>query len=57
MSFINKSVKSKIPLCFKDQSVPTISFTYIASIEAKIFNYKNVLHDLSIGDFKSANPP
>ena len=51
-----KSVKSKIPPYFKDQSVPIISYTYTTPIATKIFNYKQVLQDLNINDFKSKPP-
>jgi hypothetical protein len=49
----HKSVKSKISPYFKDQSVPIISYAYTIPIATKIFNYKHVLHDLKIDDFKS----
>jgi hypothetical protein len=39
----HKSVKSKIPPYFKDQSVPLISYVYIRPIASKMFNYKHVL--------------
>ena len=52
----HKSVKSKIPSYFKDQTVPIISYTYTTPIATKIFNYKQVLQDLSIDDFKSKPP-
>ena len=51
------SVKSKIPQYFKDQSVPIIiSYVYSRPIASKCFNYKHVLHDLNIDDFKSKPP-
>jgi hypothetical protein len=37
----HKSVKSKIPPYFKDQSVPLISYVYIRPIASKMFNYKH----------------
>ena len=49
----HQSVKFKIPSYFKDQSVPIISYDYTIPIATKIFNYKHVLHDLNIDDFKS----
>ena len=52
----HKSVKFKIPPCFKDHSLPKISYTYTAPIANKIFNYKKVLQDLNIDDFKSKPP-
>ena len=52
----HKSVKSKVPPYFKDQSVPIISYTYTSPIAPKIFNHKRVLQDLNIDDFK-AKPP
>jgi hypothetical protein len=52
----HKSVKSKIPPYFKDQSVPIIVYAYTIPIATKIFNYKHVLHDLNIDDFKSKSP-
>jgi hypothetical protein len=51
----HKSVKSKIPPYLKDQSVPIISYAHTIPIESTMFNYKHVLHDLNIDDFKS-NP-
>ena len=45
----HKSVKSKIPPCFKYQSVSIISYTYTTHISTKIYNYNN----LNIDDFKS----
>jgi hypothetical protein len=36
-----------------DQSVPIISYAYTIPIASKMFNYKHVLHDLNIDDFKS----
>jgi hypothetical protein len=53
---LHKSVKSKIPQYFKDQSVPIISYAYTLPIATKIFNYKHVLHDLNIDHFKSKPP-
>ena len=52
----HKLVQSKIPPYFKDQSVPIISYTYTKPIATKIFNYKRVLQDLDIDDFKSKPP-
>ena len=52
----HKSVKSKIPPYFKDQSVPIISYAYTIPIATKIFNCKHVLHDLNIDDVKSKPP-
>ena len=49
----HKSVNSKMPPYFKDQSVPIISYDYTIPIATKIFNYKHVLHDLNIDDFNS----
>ena len=45
----HKSVKSKIPPCFKYQFVSIISYTYTTHISTKIYNYNN----LNIDDFKS----
>ena len=44
----HKSVKSKIPPYFKDQSVPIISYAYSIPITTKIFIHKHVLHDIKI---------
>ena len=52
-SIHHKSIKSKIPLYFKDQSVPINSYTYTTPMPTKIFSHKKVLQDLSIGDFKT----
>jgi hypothetical protein len=52
----HKSVKSKIPQYFKDQSVPIISYAYTIPIASTNFNYKHMLHDLNIDDFKSKPP-
>ena len=52
----HKSVKSKIPPYFKDQSEPIISYVYTRPIASIFFNYKHVLHDLNIDDFKSKPP-
>ena len=52
----HKSVKSKIPPYFKDQSVPLISYAYIIPIASTNFNYKHVLHDPNLDDFKSKPP-
>jgi hypothetical protein len=52
----HKLVQSKIPPYFKDQSVPIISYTYTKPIATKIFNYKRVLQNLDIDDFKSKPP-
>ena len=52
----HKSVKSKIPPYFKDQSVPIISYIYTRPIASKYFNYKHVLHNLNIDGFKSMLP-
>jgi hypothetical protein len=41
---------------FKDQSVPIISYVYTRSIASKMFNYKHVLRDLNIDDFKYKTP-
>ena len=52
----HKSVTSKIPPYFQDQSIPIISYTYTSPIAPMIFNYKKVLQDLSLNDLK-AKPP
>ena len=52
----HKSVKSKIPPYFKDQSVPLISYAYTIPIASTNFNYKHVLHDPNLDDFKSKPP-
>ena len=52
----HKSVKYNIPPYCKGQSVHIISYVYTISIVTKIFNYKHVLHDLNIDDFKSKPP-
>ena len=52
----HKSVESKIPPYFKDQSVPIISYVYTRPIASKCFNYKHVLHNLNIDNFKSKSP-
>ena len=49
----HQSVKSKIPPYFKDQSLPIILYSYTIPVASKFFNYKHVLHDLNIDDFKS----
>jgi len=36
--------------------VPIISYVYTRLIASKKFNYKHVLHDLNIDDFKSKSP-
>jgi hypothetical protein len=41
---------------FKDRSVPIISYVYTRPIASKKFNYKHVLLDLNIDDFKSKPP-
>jgi len=53
----HKSVKSKIPSYFKDQSVPIISYAYTIPIATKIFNYKHALHDPNIPDCTCASSP
>jgi hypothetical protein len=50
----HKSVKSKIPPYFKDQSLPIISYNYATHIATKLFNKK--VHDLNIDDFKFKSP-
>jgi hypothetical protein len=52
----HKSVKSKIPPYLKDQSMPIISYVYTRPIASKKYNYKHVLRDLNIDDFKSKLP-
>ena len=52
----HKSDKSKVPPYFKDQFVPIISYVYTEPIASNMFNYKHVLHDLNIDDFKSKPP-
>ena len=49
----HKSVEPKIPPYPKDQSVPIISYVYDRPIASKWFNYKHVLHNRNIDDFKS----
>jgi hypothetical protein len=43
----HKSVKSKIPPYFKDQSVPIISYVYTRTIASNIFNYSCVISILT----------
>ena len=50
----HKSVKSKIPPYFKDQSLPIISYNYTTHIATKICN--GMVHDLNIDDFKFKSP-
>jgi hypothetical protein len=45
-----------MPLYFKDQSVTIISYAYTRPIASKSFNYRQVLRDLNIDDFKSKSP-
>jgi hypothetical protein len=52
----HKSVKSKIPPYFKDQSVPLISYVYIRPIASKMFNYKHVLLHHNIDEFNYKPP-
>lgn len=52
----HKTVKSTIPLYFKDQSVPILSCNYTTPIAAILFNYKNGKQDLNIDDFKCMPP-
>ena len=52
----HKSVKSRIPPYSKNQSVPIISYVYTRPIASKKINYKHVLRDLNIDDFKSKPP-
>jgi hypothetical protein len=63
LSFANKGLDGitnpsnlKYPPYFKDQPVPIISYAYTIPIASNKFNYKHVLHDLNIGDFKSKPP-
>ena len=49
----HKSVNSKMPPYFKDH---IISYAYTIPMATQIFNYKHVLHDLNIDDFKSKPP-
>ena len=43
----HKKVTSTIPVYFKNQSPPIISYSYSSPIAPKIFNYKNVLQGLN----------
>ena len=53
----HKTVKYKILPYLKDQSVPIVSYAYATAIASTIIlNYKHVLHDLNIDDFKSMPP-
>ena len=52
----HKSFKTKIPPHFKDRYVPIFSYVYTRPIASKKFNYKHVLRDLNIDDFKSKPP-
>jgi hypothetical protein len=54
--FYHKSVKSKIPPYFKDQSVPLISYVYIRPIASKMFNYKHMLRHHNIDEFNYKPP-
>ena len=42
-----KKVTSTIPVYFKNQNPPIISYSYLSPIAPKIFNYKNVLQGLN----------
>jgi hypothetical protein len=54
----HKSVKSKIPPYFKDQYVCAYNFVLLYQTNSfKKINYKHVLRDLNIYDFKSKPPP
>ena len=52
----HKSIESKIPPYFKDQSVPINAYVYTRSIASNMVNYKHVLRDLNMDDFKSKRP-
>ena len=51
-----KPAISKIPPYYKGQSVPIILYAYTVPIVTTIFNYKKVLHDLNIVEFKYKPP-
>jgi hypothetical protein len=52
----HKSVKFKIPPYLTDRSEPIISYAYTIPTASKMFNYKHLLHDLNIDDYKSKLP-
>jgi hypothetical protein len=52
----HKSFETKIPPHFNDQYVPIFSYVYTRPIASKTFNYKHVLRDLNIDDFKFKPP-
>jgi len=52
----HKNVTSKIPPYFKGKSITIISYSYTQPIASTIFNYRKVLQNLKIDDFK-AKPP
>ena len=49
----HKNVTNKIPQNFKDKSVPVISYSYTLPIASKIVNYKRLLQNLEIENFKA----
>jgi len=53
---LSNLVKSKIPPYFKDQSVLILLYGYTRPIASNNFNYKHVLRDLNIDEFKSKPP-
>ena len=56
ISFITHPPNLKFHPYVKYQSVPIISYVYTRPIASKKINYKHVLRDLNIDDFKSKPP-
>lgn len=52
----HSTVNLKIPPYFKNESVPIILYVYTRPIVSKMFNYKHVLQNLNIYDFKFKPP-
>ena len=53
----NKHVRKTIPLYFKYQANPKISYTYSRSIASKLFNYKQCLQDWRFTNHEYDSPP
>ena len=46
----HKEVTKHIPVYFKYQTTPKISYTYTRSVASKLFNYKDTIRDFNIHD-------
>ena len=51
----NKLVRSKVPIYFKEQDPPLVSYKYTNNISRSVFNYNQTLRKINLDDYRNAS--